>query len=200
MVTIDQTRKKYHGRKAATYDEIRRRQRRWKIENETVERMLRQLSPINVLDCPVGTGRFLAVYRALGCTVLGIDASRSMINLARKKLRGHGYTTLEVGDATATDLRDRSYDTVVCVRFLDLIDEAAMRAVMRELCRVAGRAVILTIRLGPQYVNKSNTATHSGNKFMLMVRRLGWRVEESVPVLNAGWTIMRLGRNRDGCI
>lgn len=201
MVTIDQTRKKYHGRKAETYDAIRVRQARWDIENSEVERMLRALKPHSVLDCPVGTGRFLRMYDALEVgRVWGVDTSTTMLALARKKVpsRMRKYVELTQGDATALyerEFLDKDVTVAVCVRFLDLIDEEAMRSVVRELCRVARRAVILTIRLGDVYVNKSNTATHSRKKFFALVNRLGWSVLETVPVLRAGWTIVRLGRD-----
>jgi ubiquinone/menaquinone biosynthesis C-methylase UbiE len=196
MVTIAQTTRKYRGRKALTYDSVRQRQRRWVIENEEVSRMLHVLNPVSVLDCPVGTGRFFMTYEALPKIkeLYGIDASEEMLQLAHKKMRSRPHTQLHVGDATATGLKDRACDVVVCVRFLDLIDEMAMRRVVAELCRVSRRAIILTIRLGDSYVNKSNTATHDRRAFGRLIGRLGWRVQERVPVFDAGWEIIRLGR------
>ena len=130
--------------------------------------------------------------------VIGVDASEEMIALARKKIprsmKQHAEIDLHVGDARKTDASDMLIDVVVCVRFLDLIDEEAMRAVVKELCRVARRAVILTIRLGPKYVPKVNTATHAEKPFFRMVDQAGWEFAERVPVLNAGWEIIRLER------
>ena len=196
MVTIDQTRRKYRGRKAETYDEVRVRQTRWVFENREVERMLRELAPVSVLDCPVGTGRFLDLYHSIGATVVGIDVSDEMLSLARKKMgKRISKNALLTGDAANIDASDRLFDAAVCVRFLDLIDQDAMRAVMRELTRVARRAIILTIRLGEAYHNKSNTATHDRRRWFALVNRLGWSVVETVQFRDAGWTIARLQRD-----
>lgn len=198
MVSIRQTTLKYRGQKAATYELIRKKQARWAWENEHVERMLRALRPSGVLDCPVGTGRFLPLYgngtiRSIDC-VLGIDASEEMLALAKRK---GPWTMLRKGDASdLVGIEDKAWDVAVCVRFLDLIDEDAMRRVVRELCRVARRAVVLTIRLGPTYVPKSNTATHHEKKFFELVRRLNFEVTDLVKFRNAGWTLMTIRRRR----
>lgn len=196
MVSIDQTAKKYRGRKAETYDAVRERQRRWALENAAVARMLG--NPASVLDCPVGTGRFLALYRERGVReVVGIDSSEAMLALARAKVRPvRGHTVrLEVGDARAHPSMDKeSIDAAVCVRFLDLIDEEAMRAVVTEMTRVARNRIILTIRLGENYVPKVNTAEHDRKKFHALVRRLGWRVEDCEKIFDAGWEVLGLKR------
>lgn len=202
MVSIAQTSRKYRGRKAETYEAVRRTQRRWKIENEVVERMLRELRPGSVLDCPVGTGRFLPLYRELSVpTVHCVDVSEEMLALARKKKMRWGVlhrdrVILEQGDASKLRWGEDTLDVVVCVRFLDLIEEEALRRVVRELCRVARRAVILTVRLGESYVPKSNTATHHAARFARLVASCGFRVGELVPVLSAGWSIVRLERRQ----
>lgn len=200
MVSIEQTAKKYHGRKAETYDAVRTKQQRWTLENEAVERMLTALQPRSVLDCPVGTGRYLRLYHGLRVQeVIGVDASREMLRLAARKnskltkLRGC-VCRLEEGDAREHDCADNRVDVAVCVRFLDLIDEAAMRRVMAELMRVARRAVVLTIRWGENYVPKVNTATHDRNAFKRLIKRHGWGIEETVPIFEAGWVVLRLGR------
>jgi 2-polyprenyl-3-methyl-5-hydroxy-6-metoxy-1,4-benzoquinol methylase len=192
MVSIAATSKKYHGRKAATYDEIRTKQQRWRLENEAVERMLRQLQPKWVLDVPCGTGRFFELYRVLDCSVTAVDVSEEMLALAKAKLRkGHKVNLVHCG---IEDIPKDNFDAAVCVRFLDLIDEQAMHVAVRTLCGAAQRAVILTIRLGAAYVPKVNTAEHDEKKFRALVKRLGWRVAEQVPVFNAGWHIIRLER------
>jgi ubiquinone/menaquinone biosynthesis C-methylase UbiE len=201
MVSIRQTTLKYRGQKAVTYETIRRKQARWHWEEEHVSRMLHALRPISVLDCPVGTGRFIPLYGAMSIgTVCGIDASEEMLTLARRKIsrRMRANTTVSMfrGDASRIDGSDSTYDVVVCVRFLDLIDEEAMREVVRELCRVARRAVVLTIRLGPAYVPKSNTATHARAKFLALVRRLGFALADSIEFRDAGWTLMTITRGR----
>lgn len=200
MVSIEQTSRKYRGRKAATYEEVRQRQERWAIENEAVRRYLTELRPRSVLDCPVGTGRFFGVYRELNVqTIHGVDTSEEMLALARKKKMRWGIlnrdrVVLEQGDASNLRWGRDTMDVAVCVRFLDLIDEEAMRRVMREMSRVARRAVVLTIRLGDRYVPKTNTATHDRRKFYRLVRGLGLEVAHATPVFRQGWEVMMLRR------
>ncbi len=195
----------YYGKKASGYDEKRRRQARWRLEHEAVERMLTAAQPRHVLDLPCGTGRFVELYHALPSvrTVMLVDKSAEMVNIAEKKGRKYlDVMTFRTGDATEIPSDSgAAFDTVVCCRFLDLIDEVTLRAVMTEITRVTEkgadkhpRNVILTIRLGDLYVAKSNTATHDRKKWWALVKRLGWRVEETVPIFNAGWVVLRLGR------
>lgn len=200
-VSIAKTTRKYHGRKAETYEAIRTKQERWHLENEVVSRMMAGVSTGPVLDVPVGTGRFLELYEKLAVSVIGIDASDTMLKIAEKKIRASAKLRrrasaieLKVGDAAKLDLRNREAQASVCVRFLDLIDEHAMREVVCELCRVTRRRIVLTIRLGPRYVPKSNTAVHDEKKFRRLVESLGWHVAETVPFREQGWNIIRLER------
>lgn len=195
MVTYEQTRRKYHGRKAETYDAVRRKQERWDLENEAVRRYL-EGAPGPVLDVPVGTGRFLALYARLGLTVTGVDASQEMLALARRKKHAVGRCFLEPGDASALNYEDWMFGTSVCVRFLDLIPEENMHDVLRELCRVTQDRIILTIRLGEKYVNKSNTCEHDRKKFYRLVKSHHWQVEHATPIFGQGWEVVRLGRMR----
>jgi ubiquinone/menaquinone biosynthesis C-methylase UbiE len=201
MVSLAQTSRKYRGRKAATYDEVRQKQERWKVENMVVGRWLIGLKPSDVLDCPVGTGRFMLLYADIGAKhVHGIDSSAEMIALARKKvpraMKNYADVELEVGDATSIPSSDEVYDVSVCVRFLDLIDEEAMQKVVTELCRVTRRVIICTIRFGNKYVPKANTAEHDRAKFFRLIKKLGWKLEESVPFRDAGWEILQLRRTK----
>jgi ubiquinone/menaquinone biosynthesis C-methylase UbiE len=191
-ITYEYTKTRYRGKKAATYEAVRKKQARWDLENEAVERyLIGALGP--VLDVPVGTGRFLDLYESLGLRAYGIDSSEEMLALARRK-RGAKNAALRLGDAAETKSNDRSFGTVVCVRFLDLIPEDAMVRVLRELCRVARERVVLTIRLGETYVHKSNTCTHDRRKFYRAVKRLGWQIEHATPIFRQGWEVMKLVR------
>lgn len=196
-VSIESTTRKYRGRKAETYEAIRTKQERWKIENAAVHDLLRELRPKSVLDVPVGTGRFLSTYERLKIPrVLGVDASSEMLALARKKMRTLRRTTiasLVEGDARKLKNFHRA-DVGVCVRFLDLIDEAAMRAVMIALMNRIDRAIICTIRFGKTYIPKSNTATHDEAKFRALLKQHGWRIRQAIPVFKQGWNILLITR------
>lgn len=191
-VNIDATARKYHGAMAANYETKRKTQQRWDQENETVARMLRKLKPRSVLDVPCGTGRFLDVYDELRVKrLLCVDVSDSMIRIAQQK-----YTKFSDPKFIVKDVRklkiEKKFDVAVSVRFLDLIDDDAMRGVVTKLCASTKRAIICTIRLGPKYIAKSNTATHDERKFRLLIKKRGWKIAKDVPVFTQGWHIFLL--------
>jgi len=192
MVSLEATKKKYHGAMAKGYRAKRIKQLRWKLENDAVAKFLENEKG-SVLDVPCGEGRFLKLFVGLKLhPIMGVDASEEMLKLAAK--RGWLAAELENGDATKLRFASCEYDIAICIRFLDLIPEGDMRAVVRELCRIADRVVVLTIRLGPKYVAKSNTATHDEKKFLALLRQLDWRIIDRVPIFNAGWHVLKLVR------
>lgn len=195
-VSIEKTAKKYFGKKASSYETIRKKQIRWDLENKAVGAMLSAAKPKTVLDVPVGTGRFFSHYEHLGVRGTGIDISQAMLDLAalKKKRDGRPNITLQLGDAQKTGFKDASFDCSVCVRFLDLIDEKAMQTVVRELGRVTKKTIIATIRLGDTYVPKSNTAEHDSKKFRRLVDNMGWKITEEVPIFKAGWVVLKMER------
>lgn len=196
MVSLRQTSLKYRGKKADTYDEIRTKQARWDFEDNVVGKWLGELRPNSVLDCPVGTGRFIKIYKAMDVEfVTGVDVSERMIALAKRKARSYpNDLKLEVGDALHIIAKNRWYDMAICVRFLDLIDEEAMRAVVTEMARVSKKYIICTIRLGENYVPKSNTAEHDRNSFKRLIKRLGFKIEKSAQFREGSWHVLLLKR------
>lgn len=199
MVSLKQTEKKYHGKKAETYDEIRTKQARWDFEHATVQEWITAIRPMSVLDCPVGTGRFLGIYADVSAEfVTGVDISEEMLSLAKKKVprKMKQYCDLKLVQGSATDIKadDKFYDVSVCVRFLDLIDEEAMRKVVTELARVSKSWIICTIRLGDVYLPKSNTAEHDRKKFNALVKRLGFKVQSSKQFREGTWHVLLLER------
>jgi hypothetical protein len=118
-----------------------------------------------------------------------------MLALAKFKIKNvkKPRYLLDVGDAR--ELLYHEHDVVVCVRFLDLIDEKAMRAVMRSITQKAP-VVIFTIRFGKKYTPKSNTAEHDEKKFRALVRELGFVFVEAHPVFAAGWHVCMIRRGK----
>lgn len=197
MVSLRQTSLKYRGKKADTYDAIRKKQARWDFENATVEGWLENMKPVarQIVDIPVGTGRFLKKYHELKIHVHGLDISEQMLKLAKRKIpRGNKTIYLATSDATSIAVKNRYFDGAICVRFLDLIDEEAMRNVVCELARVSKRFIICTIRLGDKYVPKSNTAEHDRRRFNVLIKNLGFSIEKSAQFREGSWHVLLLKR------
>lgn len=190
-VSIDTTSKKYHGRMAETYEPNRKKQERWDLENQIVESMLRKLKPRSVLDVPCGTGRFIPTYDKLRVKMaICVDVSDEMLAQAKAKKRSHTKVVLKERDVRK--MKVDPVDVSVCVRFLDLIDEDAMRSVIKKLMAVTTRGIICTIRFGPEYTPKSNTAEHDEKKFRALVQKTGWKVAKATPIFAQGWHVLLL--------
>jgi SAM-dependent methyltransferase len=187
------TAKKYIGAMASNYETKRKKQLRWHQENSIVADMLGgTIRRTPILDAPVGTGRFIPLYHKLKLKGWGIDSSEEMLAQARKK-PGAKNLKLSVGNILEDQLP--RVQTIVSVRFLDLIDEPAMLTAMEQFMQAAERNIILTIRFGDAYILKSNTATHDRRKFLQWVRKHGWRMTEEIPIFKQGWYVLRLEKD-----
>ncbi len=89
----------------------------------------------NVLDVASGTGEsacFLA--EEFKCRVVGLDASRSMVEKAREKASSRGLNIdFRVGDAHNLPFHDNTFDAVISECTLSLLDK---KRVLEEMVRV----------------------------------------------------------------
>ena len=92
-----------------------------------------------VLDLCTGTGiaAFLAAERAArDGSVIGLDASPAMLAIARERATSVGYEHInwQEGDAQQLTYADESFDAVLCVQALMLLErpDAALEEVRRE--------------------------------------------------------------------
>lgn len=140
---------KYHGAIAQGYDAKRESDPKWIVEQRIITDMLSDLPEGTVvLDCPVGTGRFLPLYVDKGFHIIGLDKSRDMIMEAAKKVdekRANGY--LEEGDVRSTGLPDKSVDVTVNVRITRWLSPDDCVRMLKEMQRVARKRIILTARV-----------------------------------------------------
>lgn len=140
---------KYHGALAQGYDAKREQSPKWLLEQRTIEDMLSDLPQRTiVLDCPVGTGRFLPFYVDKGFEIVGMDISADMLKEAAKKVdpaRAKGY--LEIGDVRNTGLPDKSVDCAVNCRITRWLSPEDCKKMMREMQRVSRKRIIWTARV-----------------------------------------------------
>jgi ubiquinone/menaquinone biosynthesis C-methylase UbiE len=139
----------YRGDVARQYDEKRRLQEKWHAENRLVAELTADLpAGIDVLDVPVGTGRFLALYRERGYRATGLDISADMLAVAGDKVLTGDQVTLATGNILAIDRPAASVDLAIAMRIMNLIDTDDMVQALGELQRVARRRILFSLRVG----------------------------------------------------
>jgi len=138
--------KTYDSEQARRYQE-RKNPRKHRAEMRLVDRALVHVPrEHHVLDVPCGYGRVMQHLFAQGYRVSGADLSESMLELARANLAPQGWSgRLERQDLQALGYPERAFDTLICFRVFHHFPDAGTRqAVVSELCRVAGRFVLLS--------------------------------------------------------
>jgi ubiquinone/menaquinone biosynthesis C-methylase UbiE len=120
-------------------------------EEVRIARLLMGLSPGDVvLDVACGPGNFSREFaRAVGSSglVVGIDASRTMLDRGAADLERSGVANLALvrGNAVELPFRDGSFDGLCCFAALHLFDEPL--AALGEMARVlspGGRIALMT--------------------------------------------------------
>lgn len=97
-----------------------------------------------VLDMGCGAGGALAVARARGATVAGLDASEALAGLARHRLPG---AVIAVGDMEALPFPDESFDAVTAINSVQFAGDGV--GALREARRVVrDRGVVAVLAWG----------------------------------------------------
>lgn len=142
---------KYYGDIARRYDQERCHTMRWAKEQIAVFDMIYGGS---VLDVPIGTGRYVEIYRRRGAgSIVGVDISDDM--LAQATLKYPGLNVMR-GSIFKLPFPDKSFDNVVCTRLLDWLTPDDMARAIKELRRVA-RTLIVSIRHGKEEIRINQT-------------------------------------------
>ncbi len=114
-----------------------------------------------VLEIAVGTGLNLSHYPG-GVQLTGIELAPAMLERARRRASDLGREAdLRLGDATALELNDESFDTVVCTFSLCTIpdDRAAVSEAWRVL-RPGGRLLLA------EHVRSPRRAVRRGQRLL----------------------------------
>jgi ubiquinone/menaquinone biosynthesis C-methylase UbiE len=103
----------------------------------------------DVLDVGCGPGFYTAelldVVGDAG-SLVAVDASPAMLDLARRRCAGRPNVTFHRADATALPVEDESFDRAVCVQVLEYVAEVdTALAELRRALRPGGRAVVWDI-------------------------------------------------------
>ncbi|HUL72553.1 MAG TPA: methyltransferase domain-containing protein [Vicinamibacterales bacterium] len=107
--------------------------------------LLEALAPVRgrrVLDVGTGTGRAAIGLAQAGASVVGVDASAEMLEVAAARAKAAGVPVqFERGDAHALPVGDRTVDAAVSLRVL--MHTVDWRTCLAELCRVARWRVVV---------------------------------------------------------
>jgi SAM-dependent methyltransferase len=114
---------------AATYDEPGNQL--LDIEGPIVREILAGLPTGVAVDAACGTGRHAAHLASLGHTVVGVDSSPEMLDVARARVPGGSF---HQADIHALPLADASADLVLCAVALSHVPD--IRPVLAEFVRV----------------------------------------------------------------
>ena len=100
----------------------------------------------SIVDVPCGGGRMTTLLAELGFHPAAADVSPAMLDLARARFRALSLEIpLEPQDLEKTTWPDARFDNVLCFRLFHHLPTEELRAkVVRELCRVARRRVLLS--------------------------------------------------------
>jgi len=129
----------YYNRFASLYDlgEIIRRGTRQKAMDVSGWRPGER-----VLDLCTGTGELALTFASQGAPVIGVDLARGMLKRAAAKSAGMNSTWLEM-DATHLAFPNKSFEVAMLSLALHHMPETVQVNVLRELCRVTRRRVVI---------------------------------------------------------
>jgi phosphatidylethanolamine/phosphatidyl-N-methylethanolamine N-methyltransferase len=128
-----------------------------------------------ILEVGVGTGLSLPQYAA-GTSIVGVDISEPMLEIARKRVKKLGLDnveSIEVGDAENLRFADNSFDVVVAQYVVTACPNPEQA--LTEFARVVrpGGEIVITTRIG------ANAGMRAGIEKTLMpvTTKLGWRTQ-----------------------
>lgn len=140
--------RKYHGAVATGYDAKRQESPKWHEEDRLVREYLSDIPSGDwVLDCPIGTGRFIPFYEEKGFQVVGIDLSEDMLQEASKKITKPKQFRLQQGNALVLKRDPKSVDVAVMVRLTRWLTPEERDRALREMQVVARKRVVFTARV-----------------------------------------------------
>ena len=115
------------------------------LEKRFLEMLLPPVAGLDVVDLGCGTGRWLALFQGMQPkSLLGVDSSAEMLEVARRKLRG--AARFEHADCAEASFESCSADLVLCNFVLSYLEDAgAFVAKVRKLLRAGGSVFITDV-------------------------------------------------------
>ncbi len=98
-----------------------------------------------VLDLGCGSGENVAPLLARGASVVAVDLSHKLVELARKRMaisNQHELASFAVGSAYNVPLPDEALDAILCASLLHHLEITRAMAEMRRLLKPGGIAIV----------------------------------------------------------
>jgi hypothetical protein len=140
---------RYDRQAATVYEEVRRDQK-WDLEERVFDELYERVRPRTVLDCPVGTGRFIDRYARDGVRALGVDLSDHMLAEAARKIPAGADIRLVKGDVLdpgGSAALGRDHDLIVCVRFVYAVARRDLPILFRNFAATGARHLLVGVRM-----------------------------------------------------
>lgn len=141
----------YDTERASAYHRHHRKNLRTRLstlrERQLTERALAALPTTDVvLDLACGTGRFWPVIDNRASSIVAVDNSEAMLREAFAHAQPNPRRRAVCGSAFQLPFRDRSFDVVVCMRFLHHLahSEDRVRA-LTDIRRVARHGAVVSL-------------------------------------------------------
>ena len=167
---------------------------------ELVREALGAVRGDRVLDVGCGPGFYcLELSEIVGSSgsVVGVDSSPAMLQLARARCAGRDNVGLLEGEATALPVESGTFDGAVCVQVLEYVSDVdAALAELHRALRPGGRAVVWDVDWATVSIHSRDTALTDAR-----AASLGRAPRRPVAAANArrASTLSRIrGRTRGG--
>ena len=129
---------------------------------ELVRKALAAVRGARVLDVGCGPGFYcLELSEIVGSSgsVVGVDSSSAMLELARARCGGRDNVGLLEGEAIALPVESGSFDRAVCVQVLEYVaDVDAVLSELHRALRPGGRAVVWDVDWATVSIHSRDTA------------------------------------------
>ena len=192
---------------AGRYDDARYNDWQGRMNNRTVWRKLRgALAGVpaggRILDLPCGTGRFSWHLAGAGFQTVACDISRDMLAVARQAGAPGGRAPEFIeGDLFKLPFKDREFDAVVCIRFMNLVDRPVRIEAIRTFSRLAPLLVVgyyhpYTLKYAGRWLRqkiglrKTLSPRLTRREFRAEIAETGCRLKEVIsvaPLLSEEW-------------
>lgn len=149
MDSIETVKSRYQNQRTAErYDDARYNDWQGRLNNWNVWRKLqRALAGVpargRILDIPCGTGRFSWHLSGAGYQTVACDVSLDMLAVASKAGGPDAIVPKFMqGDLFNLPFRDKEFDAVICIRFMNLVDRPVRIKTVQALARLAPVLII----------------------------------------------------------